>query len=465
MRIRVLRLWEIVATSYWFLPGLMIVGAFALSYVTLALDRHLHPHSHDGYRWIYPGGAKGAQDMVAALAGAIITVTGVVFSVTIVVLSLASSQFGPWVLRNFMVDRANQVVLGIFIGTFTYCLLILPRITTDEMGQSFIPRISVSVSFLLSLISIGALTFFIHHVSTSIQAFCIVERITQDLEDAIDSVMPAQTVAADSDNTRPRADGDVPEGFEAEAHTIRSEDSGYIDVIDYDTILTEAENRDLIVRVVNRPGKFLVAGSPILRLWPPDRVDDRLIRTLRDVVKVAHRRTPTQDIEFGLNQLVEIALRALSPGINDTLTALLCVDRIGQALCRIVTRVLPPTYYYDKAGRLRIVTQPETFQGLADAVFDLIRQSLGNSISTAIRLLEMIARVMDFAHRQEDVETLLGHAAMIRDVILKQIEVEKDRHDLEERFAACLQAAERKGLALVFPSASGITEGEQGKQS
>jgi len=249
-----------------------------------------------------------------------ITVAGVAFSITIVALTLASSQFGPRLLRNFMRDTGNQIVLGTFIATFIYCLLVL-RSVYSVGGHDFVPGISVTFAIALAVANVGALIYFIHHVSTSIHADRVIAAVYNELSEHIQRLFPEE-------------------------------------------LLKIAEEHDMLIDLQFRPGEFIVVGTALAKVKSAEHLKENLVEQIASSFILGPQRTPEQDAEFAIHQLVEVAIRALSPGINDPFTAITCIDHLGSALCILTGRVFPSPYRYDEEGNLRFIAKPLTFEGI-----------------------------------------------------------------------------------------------------
>jgi len=354
--------------------------------------------------WIYTGGPDGVRALLSAVTGSMITVAGTTFSITIVALQLASSQFGPRLLRNFMQDTGNQVVLGTFIATFLYCLLVLRTIRGDDY-YVFVPQISVTVGILLAIISIGVLIYFINHASTLIQASHIIGKVSADLYGAINRLFPKKLGYGKSEQERQV--GEIPANFDAQAHSIKASDSGYFQEVDNKRLLKIAQSKNLLLRLNHHPGKFIVQGCELVLIWPGERVTKKLTQQINDAFILGRERTEQQDVEFLINQLVEIACRAISPGVNDPFTAIRCIDQLSVGLSHLAEREFPSPYRYDDDHNLRVIVQPLTFAGLADAAFNQIRQYGSTDVAVIIRLLEAIAAIAEHTHRQNDDTTEL----------------------------------------------------------
>ena len=347
MRGQFFKCWDRVRSGFWFIPAVMAGMALALAFVSVTVDKPVTEWLALKLGWTFTGGAEGASAVLGIVAGSMITIAGVVFSMTLVALSLASSQLGPRLLRSFMRDSTTQVVLGTFIATFLYCLIVLRTIRrADEV--TFVPHLSVTLGVLLAVASVGVLIYFIHHVSVSIQANEIAARVGKELIERIDHLFPEQIGRGAPRIPTEPPDAGFFEAFDQEARPVGADGDGYLQFIDADALLALATEEDLIVRLERRPGNYVVASRPLALIWPGSRVTDRLTDQVHSLFVLGHQRTSGQDIEFGVNQLVEIAVRALSPGLNDPFTAITCVDHLGSALCRLASRDMPSPYRHDR---------------------------------------------------------------------------------------------------------------------
>ena len=423
--------WEALRTSYWFVPAVMTALAAVLAIFAVRADENIQEHWLIKADWIYTGSAEGARQLLAAVAGSMITVAGVVFSINVVALSMASSQFGPRLLRNFMRDRGNQIVLGTFIATFVYCLLVLRTVRGQE-GSIFVPHLAVTGAVLLALASVGVLIYFIHHAAVSVQAPVVVANVGRELQESIDTLFPENLGDAPHE-AEPDCDDVIPENFETEARPVPAGSDGYLQVIDDKKLMELAAEHELLIRVVHRPGHFVIECGPLALVWPAP--DDEMIQRIRDCFAIGAQPTPTQDAEYVINQLVEVAVRALSPGINDPFTATACIDRLGAALARLGGRKIPSPFRYEDQGRLRIIAYPLTFADMADAAFRQIRQNGRSHAAVLIRMLETFAVVWKHARRPEDKAALLSHAALVRQCA-DDLPQAADRNDVYARCEA-----------------------------
>lgn len=422
--------WEALRATFWAVPSVMVAGALALSAGMVQLDRATGAPLLDQLSWVYTGGPEGARAVLSTIAASMITVAGVTFSITIVALTLASQQFGPRLLRNFLRDRGNQIVLGTFVSTFIYCLMVLRTVRGGDDSE-FVPNLSVTAGVLLALFSLGVLIYFIHHVSVSIQASRIIANVADDLEEAIDRLFPERVGEGGG-----AAAADLPPASE-EGEPVLSRRAGYVQAIDGAGLMETAVEGGSLVRIEARPGTFVREGSMLLYVTG-GATDDRR-DALRDAFVIGAERTGTQDITFFVEQLVELAVRALSPGVNDPGTAEMCVDRLEQTLCRLATRPWPSPLRFDDAGGLRVLAEPEPFEQVSRTAFEEIGRHARQSVPVTCQLLRAIASVSSCAVRGDDRRALAQLAAGTIARAREAITEDTDRRRVE----ACWREAQR----------------------
>ncbi|MBE9007755.1 DUF2254 domain-containing protein [Fortiea sp. LEGE XX443] len=428
--VKVSKLWDQLHSSYWFIPAVMAVVATALAFTMLSFDRT--DKVGINYWWVYTGGTDGARSLLEAVAGSMVSVAATAFSITIVALQLAASNFGPRLLRNFMQDTGNQVVLGTFLGTFIYCLFVLRTIHGDGDGYSqFVPQLAVTVGILLAIISIGVLIYFIHHASTIIQASHVIQNVSEDLHSAIKRLFP-EKIGLSEPQDRQGVE-EIPISFEEEALPIRANNTGYLQAIDDKELMKIACKHNLLVRIQVRPGKFVVQGGDLVLVFPGEKVNKKLTKKINDAFIFGKERTEQQDVEFPINQLVEIALRAISPAVNDPFTAIRCIDRLSAGLCHLVQRNFPSPYRYDN-NKLRVIAEGVKFAELTDAAFNQIRQYGRSDVAVTIRLLEAIALIATYTNNSKYQAVLRHHADIILQDSREGLSQERDNKDVEERY-------------------------------
>jgi uncharacterized membrane protein len=422
--------WGRLRSSYWLVPAVMAVLSVAAAVVSVALD-NWYPVDSDSVFGRLVGGPEGARAVLTTIAGSMITVAGLVFSITMVALSQASSQFGPRLLVNYLRDPGNQVVLGTFIAAFLFSLVVL-RSVRGEPGPPFVPHLAVTAALLLAVASLGVLIYFIHHAATSLRVEFVIAGVVRDLDAAIDRHCPAREAGAAAARGGEASGIDtVPPAEHAAA--VSAPTSGYVQAVDTATVVEAARTRDAQVWLRCRPGHFLVEGTGLAWITPLEAGDRELADTVRRSLVIAGERSADQDLEFAINQLVEIALRALSPGINDPFTAIACIDHLSAALARIATRPPPASAYFDEDGVMRVRLDGTDFEGLLGTAFDQLRQISRGNAAVSIRLLEALARIAEVA-APEVVRAVRAQADMIHRAGLAALPEARDRDALTARF-------------------------------
>jgi uncharacterized membrane protein len=427
---------EALRTNLWVLPMVEVVAAVALFAATHALDRAAFTGTLHLPSWVIEGGADPARQILSTLAAAVITVVGVVFSIMIVTLTLASTQFGPRMLRNFIRDRGTQLTLGTFVATFVYATLVLVSIPGGQRdGRQFVPHLSITVSVALVGVSMGVLIYFIHHIATSIQLPQVIASIAGDLSRAIDAERgePSTLEAGPSVVellTRMRGGGG----------TVPAPASGYLQFIRHRTLVRLATEKGAVVRLLYRPGHFLVHGHPMAVVWPAQAAE-AVTQELRRAHVTGPNRTLTQDLAFAFDQLVEIAIRALSPAVNDTFTALTCIDWLGESLCKVTTRWEPTRVHRDSHGFVRVITAHVSYAGLVERAFEKIRQAGRGMPAVMIRQLDALTKISEHTSRTEEREILLAQAAMILQSSVESVPEPSDRADVRREYDRVIAAA------------------------
>ena len=421
---------ESLRTNLWLIPAAESVAAVLLFVVTLSIDRAASHGELTLPSWVISGSPDAARQILSSLAAAIITVVGVVFSVMIVTLTLASSQFGPRMLRTFIRDRSTQLTLGTFVATFFYAML-----TLISIGATFVPHLSVTIALALTAVDLGVLIYFIHHIATVIQLPEVIASIARDLAQAIDAEADGPAGwsgignGAAPDVLRARLDRD--------GRVVTAPASGYLRFVRHVTLVRIAAEYDAVIRLQHRPGHFLMHGHAMATVWPPE-VADKIGRRLAGVHITGPLRTLSQDIAFGIDQLVEIAIRALSPAVNDTFTALTCIDWLGDSLSKIAVSWHPRTFHRDGNGEIRLITAPVSYERLVQRSFEKIRQAAGGMPAVLIRQLDALHKIMTVAPASRS-QVLLDQADMIQRLNLRTVPEATDQADVTARYEALLK--------------------------
>jgi uncharacterized membrane protein len=428
---------ESLRTNLWLLPSVEILLAAALFAGTYALDRSAYDGSVHLPSWVISGSPDAAREILTAIAAAVITVVTLVFSITIVTLTLASTQFGPRMLRNFIRDRITQLTLGTFVATFVYSILALVSIGPSSHGE-FVPHLSITVTMALVLVDVIVLVVFIDHIARSIQLPQVIASIAQELSRAVE---------ADAARDRGQAGkagpslAEVLVRLDEDSGVVRAPSSGYLQFVRLERLVGAAAEVGGVIRLLHRPGHFVVEGQPLAEVWPADAAPT-VARTLGGAHATGPHRTLTQDPSFAVDQLVEIAIRALSPAVNDTFTALACIDWLGDAMCKIADRWQPDAVTRDATGRVRVISVNIDFRRLLERAHEKIRQASRGMPAVMIRQLDALAKVMAHAATEHQREVLLRQAEMILRASEESVPEEADRGDVRERYAVVLSAAE-----------------------
>ena len=446
MNARVLTSWSKFRDSFWFVPTLMAGGATAVAFGSVSIDRSL-TKSWVENGWVFTGGPEGARAVLSVIAGSMITVAGVVFSITIVALTLASSQFGPRLLRNFMRDTANQVVLGTFTATFLYCLLVLRTIRGVE-EKTFVPHMSVTIGVLLAVASLGVLIYFIHHVAVSIQVTHVIRAVSNDLHASIDRLFPEELGSeVSSRNRRDRTELDL-SLIDCEGSEVLAKSSGYLQAVDGQRLVEIAREHKCCIRLFYRPGHFVIEDSALCVVFPAPSEIESVSEAVNNAFVLGSVRTTAQDVEFAVSQLVEVALRALSPGINDPFTAVNCIDWLSTALCRVAGRSIPSPYRYDNEGQLRVIAQADSFAGLVETALHQIGQSARPHPMVTIRLLEAIRRIAECVKGPDDMTALKHHGELIWRSSMDGVTDESDRRDVNTHYLMLREVLDKSEVSV-----------------
>lgn len=429
-------IWIQLRESLWFVPSLILLGAVALAVGMVQLSTLVGDEALARWPRIFGVGADGSRSMLSAIAGSMITVAGVIFSITMVAVTQASTQYSPRVLRNFMRDRVNQTVLGVFVGIFAYCLVVLRTIRGGAEG-AFVPSLAVLMGVVLAMVGVGVLIYFVHHVATILQAAEIVARIASDTARAIDELYPEE-----SKGEPDVGPADPSQSSEDEvAATVAAPGTGYLQVVDTDRLVRLAVEGDLVIRLRQEPGAFVVSGQPVAACLERSRggSDRERRRPLREIAEAASAgfristyRTFQQDAGFGFRQLVDVALKALSPGINDTTTAVTCVEYMGALLVQVCNRriVLEEA---DDRGVVRVRAIGPTFESLLALATDEIRQHAGGNISVLCRQLDVLALVAGVTPSPQRRRLIQLHVERIRESAAATVRIGPDLDAIETR--------------------------------
>jgi uncharacterized membrane protein len=384
--------------------------------------------------WLTVGSLDDAQSILSAILGSTSTVLALIFSVTLLVFSIASNQFGPRLMPHFLSDRTMQITLGLFLATFLHSLLTF--VIAGQRGDAqFVPQLTVLTDIGLVFASFGYLVVYNNRVSQAIQTNNVIPRIVENLHVAISELAELRLIATPDGLSAP-----VRESVEslrarciAEGGTVRAATSGYVQRVDHNRLLQVADRRDAIVCLTFQPGQFVLEGEVLAQVLPAARGAE-LSGTIHGAVMIGQHRTLEQDIEFAFAQLSEIAIRALSPAINDTYTGLICIDWLGDALRMLVALPKPDGAWRNRRGRIRLLSPPLRASRIVPVAFDLIRQAGAGNPAVIVRLLQTYARLAPLLRDDEQRRVILDQAEAARESMSGRPEVGLDRVALDAAY-------------------------------
>ncbi|MBD8507101.1 DUF2254 domain-containing protein [Hoyosella sp. G463] len=430
--------------SFWFLPTILGIIALALSQVLIRIDVTIQRLGPDvAGSLFYTVGVSGSRDILTAIGGSMLAVAATSFSITISVLAIASSTYGPRLVRNFMADRANQFVLGIYGATFLYCLLVLRSIRSEtDQGGEFIPDLAVNVAVLLAVLDVAVLVFFIHHIANSIQVPTLLARVRGEMVSALDELYPGEPAgnAVDATTSAPGSGTAVPVAS-----------FGFVMVVDEDRLLDLAEEHDCRIEVRAGTGTHVVAGEALATVHGPRAPSEELASSIRAAYALAESRSPRQDITFAVQQLTEMAIRALSPSMNDPFTASNALDELAVGLVPLAQRPDPVLGRTGDEGKLRLVVARVPPAELIGGVLDAMRHyALDNplAIESTIRLAERIGTTTNQAHLAD---LVVDHLARLRTEYTNHAEREADKAAEAARIDAALSAISGNAISGKAP--------------
>lgn len=436
--VRIESVLEKVRDNTWVPPAAIAILAIIIAVVSIWVDRSFLAGQQESSVWLFSGAPSDARSLLNAVAVSIISVAGVVFSVVIVALQLSSSQFGPRILQNFTEDRSTQIVLGTFIGTFSYALLVKWSIrdSASEM-ESFVPALSVTIAVALAIICMFLLIYFIDHLVHFIRASNVVTRMSR---------------AATNIAIRPFPEGvgrAVPTGEKAAAiasgaaHPLRTsfDESGYLQAIDGRLLFDLEKEAEFTVEMATEIGAYLLPGEVLAWIRTDGR---RLGEKIEGQVKAAFvtgpDRTPLHDVDWALLEMKDMAVKALSPGINDPTTAILCINCIGQVLVRLGSQTPAEPLRTGKAGKIKLLTRPLPFGRAVEDAFGPIRHHGGADPAVATHLFQVLGRVG--AAVREEHRTAFEH--QVRELRAVALDALKDKGSAPKAIEVGADAALRK---------------------
>ncbi len=432
------RLLTLLGDTFWLLPGALVLIGIAGGLGMVAIDRSgAVPHWLITSSWLYSGGATGARTLLGAVASSTIGVAGTVFSITIAALSLAAGQMGPRLLRNFTRDRGNQVTLGAFLGTFCYALMVLRSVRTQSEG-AFIPHLALTISILLAFVCVATLVFFVGHMAGRINVDTVVDLVSAEVRSAVERLMVAEAQPIPP-----------PAAFWSGAVPVTDPRRGYLQQLDEDGLANWAVAHHTAIRLLIRPGDYVFPGATVAVLTVPVAGADAAIR---NATALGAQRVSSSDLEFAIRQLVEVAVRALSPGINDPHTAMSVLVRLGAALCDAVPLQLK-TGVTLRDARPVLVQPSIDYDGLADSMFHMIRQNAAGSTAVLMCMLEVLVAVAGCEREAARLAVLQRHADLVLGDAERDVKTPADLADVRERHV-CFERVRRHGPLAHLVSAT-----------
>ena len=412
-----------LATGIWIIPITLCVVSFLLGVLMLGLDRHMTTLFSGARLFALP--VDSARQVLSVIAGSVISVGGVSFSVTMVALTLTSGQYGPKVLRHFLEDNDSKISLGLFLGAYVYSLVVLTGyIETDR------PHLTVLTGLLYALIAVIGFIRFIHRTATDLQADEIVERIGKRLEAALQQLV-------DDPGEKKRSHDVLRWRHKARGHEpamVAQSSRGYVQTIDYAGLVDWCVENDCCMQVRIRAGDFVVSGVCAFKVYGCQaEVLESSIDELNRHIVTGPVRTSIQDPEYPITQLNQLAARALSPGINDPGTAISCVDAFSLALAEIIDRDLPGSVFMDDDAEARLLIRSTGFEGIVKAVFAQLRQFANTDVAVTVSLFESLCRLAELTTRPPRLRLLGMHGDLIWDGLADKGFTEYDQRDIRQR--------------------------------
>ena len=415
-------------SSYWFIPTLMVVSSILLFWGSGYVDRHWSDPLLQHLPWLYSTQAAGARDLLSTIAGSMITVAGVTFSMTMVAVSFASSQFGPRLIGNFMRDRGNQLTLGTFIATFVYCMLLLRSVHqgSETDTSTYVPYFSVFIALLLALASIFVLIYFIHHVPETMNVSNIIARLGNQLKNDIVQFYGVSDDSLREDISAEDRDLFIEKVKEGKPRRLLCETHGYIQALETSTVIAMIKEHNLSIYACKTPGDFVFEGECMLEVSNADDLDDETFNELQKAFAFGPERTTTQNTLLLVDQLVEIAARALSPGMNDPFTACTCINWLCISVAQMAQSAAAPTgFYIDK--KLVYFRAETNFEDFASAAFDQTRAYVASDRIATSHMIQRMRSVIDVIEDENCKDIIRKHLELLIEAAQEQLPLESDK--------------------------------------
>jgi uncharacterized membrane protein len=424
-------------TSLLPIPFSLSLFACLLFAVTLALDLAAFRGAFTPPVWLSIGNIDDARGLLSALLGAVSTVLALIFSVSLLVFSAAATQFGPRLMHRFLRDRMMQITLGLFVATFFHTLLTFIAVR-QHGAEQFVPQLTIITTCALVVLSFASLVFFNNKIAASIQTNNVLPGILEDLQTAVTQISNSRALQAGRPSETPQIPGtlqlrdiaELQELFARDGAVVRSAISGFVQVIHFERLASEAAQANAIISLLFRPGQFVGQAETIARVLPA-QCAKALGPSVIGAVQLGRHRNLDQDLEFAIAQLVEIALRALSPAINDTYTALYCIEWLGEAMRGLVNLPEPTGIWSSEDGKVSILFPPLQFRDIVKTAFDLLRQASVGNAAVKVRLLDTWSRLAPDLRNSKQRQSLLEQAHAVWEAASQEMMAAVDRADIK----------------------------------
>lgn len=423
--------------SFWFRPALLCAAAVLFAQLMVWIDRMADRAGFNRFdALLFHVGASGGRDILGAIGGSMLAVAATSFSITIAVLATASATYGPRLVRNFMTDKGNQLVLGTFGATFLYALMVLRTITSpDAPGGAFVPDISVNLAVFFAIIDVAVLIYFIHHIADSIQVSTLSERVRKELLEGINRVRPEENASHRMHH---------PALPPAPAGTVDAVGTGFVQLVLTEHLISAAKEHDATIQLVVRPGDHLIAGETLAQVWPAETAGE-IARQTRAGIVLGNDRMPQEDVAFAVQQLTEMAVRALSPSMNDPFTAQNALQELAVGLVPFCERPAPPSGFTDEEDHLRLVVPQLSSTYLIRFVFNAMRTYALEHPSVLLSSFDLAERI---GRKSADGDTRDGLREEIGLLISAYTETDPPPYDLDRVRARAAEVTQMLDGAL-----------------
>jgi len=437
MNARLIKVWQDVQSSYYFLPSLMGLGACILAFAAIHVDENYGFEISKNIGIFNTNKANSARVILSTIAGSMISVAAVTFSITMVAVTSAAGQYGPRLIGNFMRDRGNQVTLGTFTSTFIYCLFIL-RVTRTGNGKGadivdFVPNVSLLIAMILTFLSVAVMIFFIHHIPETLNVGNITAQVGRQLRNDLENMFPAE-FGHEKHHEVDMETFDAKLAVEVEAHA-----EGYIQTINHRTLMKLARMQNAQVKIECRPGDFVVKGTVLMRIWSENTLSKIERGDFRKSFAMGHERTAHQNVLFLADELVEILARALSPGINDPFTAINCINWFYSALQAAMQGTTPSAFRFDEEENLRLIAHPISFSRLVSVICDQSRPYISSDANATLKMLAVLTILTAECEQEQNREHLKAQLVELRSASKCKISEGPEHQRLQEHFDASMR--------------------------